>query len=124
MPTLRTPPTAAVFALHLGRPKGHCRWCGKAIERDGILLTRSKWHDECVTEYKLLAWPAETRKAVAKRDRGICCDCGTDCLTGLKSDFVGCEHEIRMGWIVDTSWFDDEFDKIRLAFTPPHGEGK
>lgn len=75
--SVRTPPTAAIFAQHADRPKGHCRWCGLAIiGGGGQLAKRCKWHDHCLTEYKLLAWPAETRKAVWKRDAGVCLDCG------------------------------------------------
>lgn len=60
--------------------KGQCRYCGKPILRDdGTINRRSTWHPLCVKEYKLIYFPKETRKAVWKRDRGVCAGCGTKC---------------------------------------------
>lgn len=60
---------------------GVCRWCGEAVlhpeTKEPGKLT---WHDACVVEYKRIFWPAETRKAVLARDRGICAVCGIDTL--------------------------------------------
>jgi len=36
------------------------------------------WHPDCFDRYKLIHWPAETRKAVEARDHGICARCGCD----------------------------------------------
>jgi hypothetical protein len=60
---------------------GQCRWCGQLIfKTDGITLNkRANWHPSCVKEYKLLHWPAVTRKAVYRRDKGICKECGHQC---------------------------------------------
>jgi 5-methylcytosine-specific restriction endonuclease McrA len=60
--------------------KGQCRYCGKQILReDGTVNRRSTWHQECFKEYQVIYWPKETRKAVWKRDRGLCAGCGTKC---------------------------------------------
>lgn len=46
---------------------------------DGLtLITRMKWHPACVADFKIIAWPAATRKAVRDRDLGVCCDCSGD----------------------------------------------
>lgn len=58
--------------------KGRCRYCGEVIMApNGKPSTRALWHKDCVAEYKLIYHPAETRKAVARRDRGKCYICGT-----------------------------------------------
>lgn len=61
-------------------PEGTCRWCNKEI---GLTakgrVSKSRWHVECVNEYKLLFWPAATRKFVWYRDKGKCNSCGTIC---------------------------------------------
>lgn len=56
------------------QPKGHCRYCGVKMP-DG---SRASWHKDCVKAYKLRAWPGELRKAVKRRDRGVCRACGLD----------------------------------------------
>ena len=60
---------------------GQCRWCGQLIfKADGQTLNkRANWHPACVKEYKLVAWPAVTRRAVFKRDKGVCIKCGHQC---------------------------------------------
>lgn len=59
---------------------GQCRWCGQQIlKADGSVNKRANWHPKCVAEYKLIHWPGETRKAVYKRDKGICAKCGHKC---------------------------------------------
>lgn len=61
-------------------PKGTCRWCNKKIiGKNGKQSLRASWHPKCVTEYKLIHWPGVTRRAVFKRDRGICATCGHQC---------------------------------------------
>lgn len=56
------------------QPKGHCRYCGVKMP-DG---SRASWHKDCLKAYKLRAWPGELRKAVKRRDRGVCRACGLD----------------------------------------------
>lgn len=59
---------------------GYCRFCGEIILTDkGRHNRRANWHKPCVAAYKRIYWPRETRKAVFKRDGGICCDCGLVC---------------------------------------------
>lgn len=61
-------------------PEGTCRWCNEEI---GLTKrgkpSKSRWHAACVTEYKMLFWPTATRRAVWKRDKGVCRECGTQC---------------------------------------------
>lgn len=55
---------------HWEKGAGFCRWCGAACEPN------RRWHGPCVTAYKIACWPAEARKAVWARDKGICAGCG------------------------------------------------
>lgn len=67
---------------HFSNPiPGICRWCNKPITKllKNGKLSKSTWHNTCVNEYKLLHWPAYTRKMVWKRDKGICSQCGSKC---------------------------------------------
>lgn len=61
-------------------PEGTCRWCNVEI---GLTPkgkpSKSRWHHHCVAEYKLLHWPTNTRKAVWRRDKGVCRGCGVQC---------------------------------------------
>lgn len=61
-------------------PEGTCKWCNKQI---GLTKkgqpSKSRWHPTCVKEYKLLFWPTTTRRAVLKRDKGVCRGCGVQC---------------------------------------------
>ena len=61
-------------------PPGTCRWCNEltGLTPKGKVKT-SRWHSHCLQEYKLLFWPTTTRKAVWKRDAGICNECKTQC---------------------------------------------
>lgn len=66
---------------HWESEKGHCRWCGKPVlhekgDKTGEINARKRWHTPCLSSYKIAAWPKEARKALAKRDKGRCCDCG------------------------------------------------
>lgn len=57
---------------------GICRWCDQPVLNTEGKPRRSSWHPECVTAFKLIHWPAETRKAIYDRDHGICARCGVD----------------------------------------------
>lgn len=73
----RTPPKPPYFD---SAPKGTCRWCnGDILKNTGERNTRANWHPKCVQEYKLIFWPAVTRRAVFKRDKGLCAKCGHQC---------------------------------------------
>lgn len=63
---------------HPYAPKGHCKWCGKAIMRpDGVRLNlRKTRHDECLTQYLVRIQPASMRAFVFARDGGRCAECG------------------------------------------------
>lgn len=67
--------------------KGQCRHCGKdVLKPNGELNKRANWHKKCVQEYKLIHWPQVTRKAVFKRDKGKCADCGVIAKRGQRWD--------------------------------------
>ncbi len=63
---------------HWSKGKGFCRWCGEAVLRPDGAPSARRWHSDCVTAYKIACWPAEARKAVWERDKGICGGCGRD----------------------------------------------
>lgn len=56
-------------------PKGHCRNCAQPVPSG-----RRNWCGQrCVDDYLLRNSPAVARRAVFKRDRGVCALCGRDC---------------------------------------------
>lgn len=57
-------------------PKGFCRYCGEEIIKNGKRNNRANWHPACVKKYTLVHFPRETRKAVYRRDQGVCATCG------------------------------------------------
>ena len=62
--------------------------CGQEIlKKDGSINKRASWHPACVVEYRLIHFPTDTRRAVWKRDRGVCYLCG--------------ENAGRHGWEVE-----------------------
>ena len=62
-------------------PKGTCRVCNQPVI--GLTKTgkpsKSRWHQECLKEYKLIHWVSVTRRAVWSRDKGKCANCGKIC---------------------------------------------
>lgn len=67
--------------LHGHARSGHCRWCGEPILHErgpkaGTPMLPRSWHPECVTTYKLHAWPAVQTAFVRKRDGDRCAVCG------------------------------------------------
>lgn len=71
----RKPPLPAHYRT---APRGICRWCNEPVLNQAGEASKGRWHPACVTAFKLIHWPAETRLAVWIRDRGICRRCGTD----------------------------------------------
>lgn len=69
---------------------GVCRWCALPVLTPKGQPAKGSWHVACVTAFKLIHWPAETRAAVLERDNGICARCGRDAVTWAKS-----RHEIE-----------------------------
>jgi 5-methylcytosine-specific restriction endonuclease McrA len=73
----RIPPKPDYFNTVL---PGTCRWCNT-----GISLTptgresKAKWHADCLTEYLLVTRPSNSRRAVWRRDSGLCNTCGAVC---------------------------------------------
>lgn len=59
---------------------GTCKWCGRdvGLTRSGR-PSKATWHKKCYRAWKLHAWPSITRKAVWRRDKGICANCGEEC---------------------------------------------
>jgi 5-methylcytosine-specific restriction endonuclease McrA len=71
-PALRRPPLP-----HWDSPKGACRWCGAAVLKpDGAPNPRRRWHDDCVTAYRIACFSGDMREAVFARDGGFCAGCG------------------------------------------------
>jgi hypothetical protein len=60
-------------------PKGECRYCGEPIIKNGKPNLRANWHPKCVEAYRLIHFPRDTRRAVWKRDKGLCASCGVLC---------------------------------------------
>jgi hypothetical protein len=57
--------------------RGHCRWCDLPIAReDGGPDLRRTWHPDCARHYRICTIPREARRALRKRDRSRCRDCG------------------------------------------------
>ncbi len=66
-------------------PKGICRWCGG--ECSG---RRKTWCSrKCVNAYALRSDPRAVRRALRKRDKGVCAECGLDTIA-LKRQLKGC----------------------------------
>ena len=53
-----------------------CRWCNLEVPK-GRLTFCSNW---CVEEWRLRTDPGFIREKVLQRDRGVCAECGVDCL--------------------------------------------
>lgn len=71
-------------------PQGICRWCGRECKG-----RRKTWcSKKCVKEYALRSDPRAVRRALRKRDKGICAECGLDTLA-LKRKLKGCIEEQR-----------------------------
>jgi 5-methylcytosine-specific restriction endonuclease McrA len=52
-----------------------CRWCAKPLPG-----RRTSWCSvPCVTEYLIRSSGASLRRAVHRRDKGVCAECGFDC---------------------------------------------
>lgn len=68
---LRRPPLP-----HWDSPKGSCRWCGAGVVKpDGQPNLRRRWHDDCVTAYRIACFSKDMREAVYARDGGFCANC-------------------------------------------------
>lgn len=57
-----------------------CRWCNLEVP-SGRFTFCSDW---CVEEWKLRSNAAHLRQRVLERDRGICAQCGVDCIAELR----------------------------------------
>ena len=70
----RTPPKPPHY---YDNRKGYCRMCGFVIKTPhGKTNTRARWHPVCVEQYNIIYNPSAARKALWKRDRGECAECG------------------------------------------------
>jgi hypothetical protein len=76
-PDHREPPLPSWFYT---APLGTCRWCGNPTLRpDGTLRAKANWHQECLDPYFIITRQSYAKKAVNKRDKGICAKCGKVC---------------------------------------------
>jgi 5-methylcytosine-specific restriction enzyme A len=57
-----------------GETERHCRFCGGVVMRPRLTFCSQ----ECVDKWTLRSRPQEARKAVEKRDHGVCAVCGVD----------------------------------------------
>jgi 5-methylcytosine-specific restriction endonuclease McrA len=57
-----------------GETERHCRFCGGAVVRPRLTFCSQK----CVDQWTLRTRPAEARRQVELRDRGVCAVCGVD----------------------------------------------
>ncbi len=65
-----------LFEAENGRVKGRCRECGSPVPKG-----RVSWcGDDCVQAHALRTDPNAQRLAVFGRDRGVCSECGLDCV--------------------------------------------
>lgn len=59
---------------------GVCVWCGVddlPRRKNGTPSQALRWHPGCKSRFQFLTDPFWQRLEVWKRDRGMCCDCGT-----------------------------------------------
>lgn len=98
--------------------RGQCKFCGEMIlpasTKRGRALgyherrhpERCQWHLECLEVYQIATSSEAARRAVLKRDKGICQLCGTDTLRLVS----------RPGIIYEPWWLehDDEIPPSRL----------
>lgn len=74
------------------KSKGLCRYCGLDVKR--LSTRRSTFcSNECVEEFLVRNDPGYARKAVYKRDKGVCQICGLNCSKWF-SDFKKFIYEI------------------------------
>jgi len=67
-----------------------CRWCGQEVKG-----RRRSWCSEsCVDEYLVRQNQSHARRAVWKRDRGVCAQCGMDC-TKMKRAIRAMSYPLR-----------------------------
>lgn len=69
----RRPPTPIWYDSAL---PGQCRFCGGMIIVDGQFKPRRHWHLECAFQWMVMNSPADARRAVFRRDGGVCAGCG------------------------------------------------
>lgn len=59
---------------------GQCRWCSETIlQLDGSVNFRRLWHPQCADRHDFLFKPRAVRRALRKRDKKICAQCGVKC---------------------------------------------
>lgn len=71
-----------------------CRWCKQVVKPPKLTFCSKN----CVHEWKLRSSTTYLRKCIVRRDKGICADCGVNCLPitrGFKRPMRG---ETRAEW--------------------------
>jgi 5-methylcytosine-specific restriction protein A len=111
-------------------PRGfwNCRWCGKECEA----RQRTFCSKECVHEWKCLNDVTYQRHLVLERDKGVCCECGRDCVADqeryktLKWTSYGSVYsDEKLAWVTPTPEQVKEalaaMEEIRAQYgAPPH----
>lgn len=82
---------------HWSKGKGFCRWCGEVVLKPDGTQSKRQWHDPCVDAYKIAAWPAEARKAVWERDKGVCGVCCRNISQCVIEDMTDADLRKRAG---------------------------
>jgi ferredoxin len=64
---------------------GGCQWCGEPVRPcpTGRKRTWHQGHDgepECLHAYRLAMWGSYLREVIEARDKGVCAQCGFDCM--------------------------------------------
>ena len=72
----RVPPRPASYRS--AKP-GTCKFCAEPIVMGGKINRRANWHPACALRWTIMNSPRDARRFVFVRDRGVCCDCGTNC---------------------------------------------
>ena len=63
-----------------------CRWCKQSIRTGKRPKLRTFCDDpNCVHEWKIRSNPGYAAEQVLKRDHGVCCKCGLDCVLLLRN---------------------------------------
>ena len=96
MSTRRIPEEAGFIYDQEALPKGPngrnlCRQCSEEVSAG----RRTFCSEACVHDWKCRTDPTYQKQQVLKRDKGICVDCGRDCVADqeeLKKALLRCEH--------------------------------
>lgn len=106
--------SAAAYREATSWEPGTCTWCREPLSG----LQRTFCSDNCVESFKLANDPIYVRKAVSKRDRGICAHCGVDTLKLVdqicQAKELVFKNQIRPG---SETWLEIEVEILEVCAT-------